>query len=75
MVPKLEDLIYNITFAFYERKEILVVTPKNDQGMISMTDRKTYGRCYIVIPTPEMISYGIKWIKVFGKVKLGFYLA
>ena len=44
------------------------------QNIISTTDRKTYGRCYIVIPTPEMISYGIKWIKVFGKVKLGIYV-
>ena len=74
LVPKLEDLIYNITFAFFTNKTRVVVTPENYQNIISTTDRKTYGRCYIVIPTPEMISYGIKWIKVFGKVKLGFYV-
>ena len=74
LVPKLKDLIYNITFAFYERKEKVVVTPENDQGMISMTDRKTYGRCYIVMPSPEMIIDGIRWIKVFGKAKLGIYV-
>ena len=74
LVPKFEDLIYNITIAFHTRKERVVVTPDNYQNIISTTDRKTYGRCYIAIPTPKMISYGIKWIKVFGKVKLGIYL-
>ena len=74
MVPKLEDLIYNITFAFFARKEKVVVTPENNQGIISMTDRKLYGRCYIVIPSLEMIKDGIKWIKVFGKAKLGIYV-
>ena len=74
MVPKFEDLIYNITIAFHTRKERVVVTPDNYQNIISTTDRKTFGRCYVVIPTPEMISYGIKWIKVYGKVKLGFYV-
>ena len=39
-----------------------------------MTDRKTFGRCYIAIPTPEMIRDGIKWIKIFSKVKLGVYV-
>ena len=55
------------------RKKV-VVTPENNQDIISTTDRKTYSRCYIVIPTLEMIEYGIKWIKVFGKVKLAIYL-
>ena len=74
LVPKLEDLIYNITFAFFTRRETrVVVTPENTQGIISTTDRRKYGRCYIVTPTTEMISYGIRYIQVFGKVRIAIY--
>ena len=48
LVPKLEDLVFNITYAFHTTGEQVVVTPENkfynNQSVISTTDRKTYGR-------------------------------
>ena len=73
-MPKFGDLLYNITIAFHSNKTRVVVTPENFHGIISTTDRKSYARCYIVIPSPEMLRDGIKWMKVYGKVKLQFFI-
>ena len=37
-------------------------------------DRQTYGRCYTALPTQEMMSYGIKWVKIYGVTEIGVYV-
>ena len=73
-MPKFGDLMDNITIAFHSNKTRVVVNSTHTHGIISTTDRKTYARCYIVIPSPEMLRDGIKWMKVYGKVKLQFFI-
>ena len=42
--------------------------------VLSPLDRQTYGRCFTALPTPEMVSYGIKWVYIYGTTEIGVYV-
>ena len=76
LVARPEELFDNITIGYYSQRtsEAGIVKPDLHSEALSHFDRQTFGRCYTVIPTPEMISNGIKFVKIYGLTKIAVYV-
>ena len=72
MVVQPHDLIYNITYGFFDKPTsgAVIVKPEFPNDVLTPLDRQSYGRCYVAKPTPEMISNGIKSIRIYGKASI-----
>ena len=70
IVAKPSDLIYSISYYYTKMKNgswYDKVDPTLNNGIISLSDHHTYGRCFTAVPTTEMLERRINRIKLYLK--------
>ena len=76
MVAQPQDLIYKIEYYFFDKEKPIKSRAKSYGSKLwSFSDHRKYGRCFTAMPPNELISYGIKKVKLvlFSHVKVFFH--